>query len=202
MLETNSSGGGTMVAKTWGKASLRSWHRSWDLNGYFCHSQAVWPLDLLFHVVKHLDWTIPSSFPKSLQFCFSIDWTWCIPHRYSLTFPLSSVPTSWVWRGSSPSRRDIFNSPVLHTPHHLVKLTKVPSTRALQLSSNPFTRHSGHARKFLRAQGQMPSNLWDAPEKQLILALNDCGLSKSIQSNMQGDKAILPGRQILQITGS
>lgn len=48
----------------------------------------------------------------------------------------------------------------------------------------------------------MPYNLQNTAEKQPTLALNYCSLSKSIQSNMQGDKAILLGRQIFQITGS
>ena len=48
----------------------------------------------------------------------------------------------------------------------------------------------------------MPSNLQNTAEKQPTLDVNSCGLSKSIQSNMQGDKAILPGGQIFQITSS
>ena len=38
--------------------------------------------------------------------------------------------------------------------------------------------------------------------KTATLDVNSCGLSKSIQSNMHGDKAILPGGQIFQITSS
>lgn len=48
----------------------------------------------------------------------------------------------------------------------------------------------------------MPYNLRNTTEKQPTLALNYCGLSQPIQSNMQGDKAIFPGRQIFEITGS
>lgn len=60
----------------------------------------------------------------------------------------------------------------------------------------------GKCANVYQGPSQMPYNLRNTPEKQPTLALNYCGLSKSIQSNMQGDKAILPGRQIFQITSS
>lgn len=47
-----------------------------------------------------------------------------------------------------------------------------------------------------------PYTLRNTDEKQPTLARNYCRLSKSIQNTMQGDKAIFPGRQIFQITGS
>lgn len=77
-----------------------------------------------------------------------------------------------------------------------------PSKMSSTISPNTSTRHSGRVWKFIRAQGQRPSNLQNTTEKQPTLDLNYCGLSKSMQSNMQGDKAILPSGQIFQITSS
>lgn len=103
---------------------------------------------------------------------------------------------------SNLSRRDVFILPFCthHTDWQNSQKSPInlSSTINLQCLDKTFRKWV----EVSQSMRQMPYNLQNTTEKQPTLALNYCGLSKSIQSNMQGDKAILPGRQIFQITGS
>lgn len=59
-----------------------------------------------------------------------------------------SVPTSSAWR-SSPSRREVFGSPLSHMSYHLAKVTNVPEIWVLPRSSNTSARHPVSVRTFI-----------------------------------------------------
>lgn len=162
-------------------------------------SPAAWPLHHPFLDYKTSGLNYAIFFPGTATILFLCRLN-VVDLASALTFRASPVPTSWVWGRNS--RRVTFSSPLWGPSHHLAMLTKIPERWVVRLTPKTLPRHSGGVQKFIRAQGPMPPNLQNTPEKQATLDLNCCGLSKSIQSNMQGDKAILPGRQIFQITSS
>ena len=122
--QTNSSGreegqGGGRL-KQWGEASAWCWHWGWDLNGYSCHPSVLWSQDLPFLTYK--TYCLPSLMPNSAVSPL----TNMVHTPPLLAFHRPPPHSSGVWERSSPNRRDVFSSLLLHTLYHLAKLTKKP----------------------------------------------------------------------------
>lgn len=152
-------------------------------------------------LTKHLGWATPSSFPNPPAALF-LRWpTWSM--RSAVGLPLPASTHFETMEKKAVSAEETFSVLPFCTHHtNWQNSQKSPinlsSTINLQCLDKTFRKWV----EVSQSMRQIPYNLQNTTEKQPTLGLNYCGLSKSIQSNMQGDKAILPGRQIFQITGS
>lgn len=151
-------------------------------------------------LTKHLGWATPSSSPTPGS---AVSPLTSMEHALRCWPSIACLHPLWDYgEESNLSRRDVFILPFCthHTDWQNSQKSPInlSSTINLQCLDKTFRKWV----EVSQSMRQMPYNLQNTTEKQPTLALNYCGLSKSIQSNMQGDKAILPGRQIFQITGS